>query len=108
MHIPAHCDVPTHAPYLYGRQQELLEWRVARRGDTHPRAFGVVYRLLRVHQEVYPGRTGRKSSHGVRREAGYTPLRAAFSPVKHAPMQGHIWPRVACGDPLLFKAHGGD
>ena len=48
--------VPSHRPrgrasaraIFYGRQKELLEWRVARRGDTHPRACGVVYRLLRA------------------------------------------------------------
>ena len=47
---------PSHRPrgrasartIFYARQKELLEWRVARRGDTHPRACGVVYRLLRA------------------------------------------------------------
>ena len=49
---------PSHRPrgrararaIFYGRQKELLEWRVARRGDTHPRACGVVYRLLRASE----------------------------------------------------------
>ena len=50
---------------------------------------------------------GRKSSHGVRREAGYTPLRAAFAPEKHAPMQGHIWPCAAHSDmPLHGRTPG--
>ena len=107
LHVHARRDVPAQPPFSWAAKRPCEgSCDVAR-----PPAPLCLWGGLRAGQGQWLAARKRdgpqRTPHG-RARAPRNPLRTAFSLRKHAPMQGHIWPRAACGDKLLFTAHRGD